>query len=94
MLDPPSPPNSNLKTNINAEQNKTFVKLTLPSHHLSFFFLKKPSYKGSLYYNDLPELWRHQEAHFKKHLKMRLQDQLFYPEAAEAGLLHTSTRQT
>lgn len=91
MLDPPSPPNSNLKTNINAEQNKTFVKLYSVISPPEVFLKKKHSYKGGLYYNDLPEFWRHQEAHFKKHLKLRLQAHPFY---SEAGLLHRSTRQT
>uniref|UniRef100_A0A1B6LK65 Reverse transcriptase domain-containing protein n=2 Tax=Graphocephala atropunctata TaxID=36148 RepID=A0A1B6LK65_9HEMI len=53
---------------------------TLPPHHLSLFE-KKPSYKGAMYYNRLPELLKNETPqHFKNKLTTWLQERPYYTE--------------
>ncbi|KAG8273778.1 hypothetical protein J6590_014417 [Homalodisca vitripennis] len=53
---------------------------SLPTHHLSPLE-KKPSYKGALYFNKLPDnIKQQQPKHFKKALNEWLQERPFYNE--------------
>ncbi|KAG8291857.1 hypothetical protein J6590_051763 [Homalodisca vitripennis] len=56
------------------------ASFTLPPHHLSLYE-KKPSYKGALLYNHLPEELKKEPAqHLKIQLTTWLQDRPFYTE--------------
>lgn len=53
---------------------------TLPPHHLSLY-AKKPTYKGSLYYNHLPDLLKNlSPQQFKNKLTTWLQERPYYTE--------------
>ena len=62
---------------------------SLPHHHLTLFE-QKPTYKGSVYYNHLPEHLKNQHPkHFKRHLTTWLLERQFYAEGEFLSSNHT-----
>lgn len=72
--------NQTRNRDIHHHKTRNASSFAIPPHHLSLFE-KKPSYKGALYFNNLPEQLRNEPTHrFKNQLTTWLQERPFYSE--------------